>query len=147
MRVWLRPTRCRSGVRADDTTVPGEAYDVSHAADSAETTRDPVESPVPVIDPGDPILPRSAFLPLHGRASEHALVSGAGSLLHLEHRTDAPFGLDPELQVQPALLEDLDAVADPVVLPVLGRPHTDTRRADEPRTERKAVPDFDSGPF
>ena len=56
------------------------------AADSAETTRDPVESPVPVIDPGDPILARSAFLPLHGRASEHALVSGAGSLAHRRTR-------------------------------------------------------------
>ena len=54
----------------------------------------------------------------------------------------ASLGVEPELQVEPSLLEYLHPVADAVVAPVLRRSQSDPRRCDEPRADREAVADF-----
>lgn len=56
----------------------------------------------------------------HRRALEHALVRSAGAFVQMEHGPLASFGVDPELQVQLALLEYLHAV----------RPHAARRAPD-----------------
>ena len=83
---------------------------------------------------------RARPLPLDRRAPEHALVRPSGSFLQMEDRALAPFGVEPELQLQPPLLEHLHSVADSVVPAVLRGPYAGPRRSDEPRADRQAVP-------
>ena len=78
---------------------------------------------------------RALILPAHACLSAQAVARAA------EHWAVAALCRDPEVERQALSVEDAEAVADLLVLPVHRRAEPDARRPHEPLPDREAVAD------